>query len=470
MCCVALWLLAMAAHRVGAVMSPQLQMKGTMLAAQHNWSALAALAARATNEDPTDGMAWYLDGVAEQGLGDASAALADLQKADLFAPPSLRPTVEMLLAQQYAARDDRTGLTAVYLELRNDDPSIAEYVHQQYGTQLVGTATLAYIKNAVPDVSPGSLSALTAHVRRIWKADAVPTSVVILGGEKQPYTVVVVYRSRSTRSDEVVRLQGNGEILSSDAQPDSGMQRIPGQFLSIREAIAAARRQGLKGSLDHAFLYWTGRTPQGRSNLVWNLSFGRRFDPARVEGYVLSGDEFERLKASGNRGDKMTQYRLAMAYATGITGTIDNRESIYWLRRAIQQGSRRAENKLGQFYEYGVGVAADPASAAYWYGQAAAAGFGPAQFNLALLYEAGAGVRQNWTRASQWLQLAARSGLRQAYAELLFVQQPAARAARRRELAIRPGKKCPVGFVGFEPHCVLWIDPAVQDIFSPPPP
>jgi TPR repeat protein len=451
-------------------MSPQLQMKGTMLAAEHNWRALAGLAARATNEDPTDGMAWYLDGLAEQGLGDASAALADLQKADRFAPGSLRPTVEMLLAQQYAAQGDRTDLTEVYHELRNDDPSIANFVRQQYGNQLVSTATPAYVNNAVPDVSPRSLSALTAHVRHLWKTDAVPTSVVIMGGENQGYSVVIVYYSRSTRQDEVVRLQGNGETLSFDAHPDSGMLPIPGQFLSIREAIAAARRQGLKGSLDHAFLYRTGRTPQGRSNLVWDLSFGMRFDPARVEAYVLSASELERLKSSANRGDKLTQYQLAMAYATGVTGRIANRESIYWLRRAIQQGSRRAENKLGQFYEYGVGVAADSASAAYWYGQAGAAGFGPAQFNLALLYEAGAGVRQSWTRASQWLQLAARSGLRQAYAELLFVQQPAARAARRRELAIRPGKKCPVGFVGFEPHCVLWVDPAVQDIFSSPPP
>lgn len=159
-----------------------------------------------------------------------------------------------------------------------------------------------------------------------------------------------------------------------------------------------------------------------------------------------------------------------MIYAAGVAGAVNAAKSLYWLPTSAHQGSRRVQNKLGKFYAYGAGVSADPARAACWYGRAASAGYGLAQFNIALLYETGHGVPQSWAKAEQWLRLAASAGVRQADTELLFVRRPAARAAHQREIGIRPGKPCPADFIGTEPSCALFVDPAVRDIFSSPPP
>lgn len=63
----------------GAVMSPSLQMKATTLAAALNCRALDTQVVWATEDDPSDGVAWYFADLAKQGLGNVPAALADLK-------------------------------------------------------------------------------------------------------------------------------------------------------------------------------------------------------------------------------------------------------------------------------------------------------------------------------------------------------------------------------------------------------
>lgn len=450
----------------GSAMSPQLQMQATQLAAEHAWGALWSLARRATTADPSDGFAWYLLGTAEQGLGHISAATADLKKAGRFAPASLRSTVEMLLAQDYAAQRDPPALIAVYRELRQDDPSVASYVRQQYGGQLRGSVVSPLI--SIPAVSPRSLAELTARVRTRWASDAAPilASVTDANG---PYSASVDYYSASTRQGLVASLQGTSETLTPVAIPDFGTRTIPAQFVSVGQAIAQARHRGATGRLNQAFLHYSANST-GAARLVWDLSFGTHFHPFRVPAAVLSGAALMRLNLAARRGSRSAQYRLALVYAIGIAGPVNCAQSIYWLRKAARQGSLPAENKLGQFLQYGVGTAADPVRAAFWYKRAAAAGFGPAQFNLALLYETGRGVAQSWVKAAQWLRLAASAGVRQADTELLFVQRPVARAAHQRRLVSNQQHRCPAGFVGVQPNCIVFVDPAVRDILSPPVP
>ncbi len=451
---------------VWSEMSPQLQMQATQLAAEHAWGALAALARRASKADPSDGFAWYLLGTAEQGLGNGSGATGDLKKADRFAPPSLRPTIEMLLAQHYAAQGDQPALTAVYRELRQDDPSAASDVLQQDGGQLRSSARSSHI--SIPDVSPRSLAELTALVRSRWERDAVPILATVTDANG-PCSASVDYYSASTQRGLVASMPQTSGALTPIDHPDFGTRTIPAEFLSVGRAIAVAGRQGATGRLNQAFLHYSAYST-GAARLVWDLSFGAHFQPFRVRAAALSSAGLARLELAARRGERLAQYRLALVDATGIAGSVDSAQAIYWLRKAALQGSLHAENKLGQFMQYGVGIAADPARAAFWYKRAAAAGFGPAQFNLALLYETGRGVSQSWFKAAQWLKLAARAGVRQADTELLFVQRPVVRAAHQRQLISNQDHRCPVGFVGYQPNCVLFVDPSVRDVFSLPPP
>jgi TPR repeat protein len=446
----AIWL----SGRPAMAMSGQMTERAGELYGKGDWHALAALTKQATNEDSSDGVAWYYAGRAQDGLGNKAAATADYEKAYRYGPPYLRQSLEMVLAGEYAALGDRAKLIAVYRELQKDNPSYAMSMRSQYAQLLGSVAKLPPV--ATPDISPETLSALTAHVRQTWRSDAIPVMVEVTyqGGALRDYMVEVDYYSPSTGTGLMAIHGPNGATMDRVAHPRWGTVAVPDSFGPLKAAVSYARKGGLSGRLGQAFLYRTSDTPDP-TNLVWDLAFGKNdTDIARIVAYVMPKAEFDHLVSSASGGDKSAQYELANVYATGVAGMVDARVSVSWLKKAATQGSGRAENKLGQFYQRGFGVTANPKRAAYWYWKAASAGYGPAQFNLALLYEDGLGVRQDWITAEKWLILAAKQGMQNAYAELAIVRHPAEHEARERELAAeqRAASRitCGVGFAPFK--------------------
>ncbi|EET45191.1 Sel1 repeat protein [Neisseria sicca ATCC 29256] len=64
-------------------------------------------------------------------------------------------------------------------------------------------------------------------------------------------------------------------------------------------------------------------------------------------------------------------------------------------------------------YEKGQGVRQDDKQAVYWYRKAAEQGNAKAQYNLGLMYANGKGARQNLVIAKEWFGKACDNGLQQ---------------------------------------------------------
>lgn len=270
-----------------------------------------------------------------------------------------------------------------------------------------------------PEFTPATLASRTVQVRRQWTRDAIPVYVAVQSGH--PYMLTIDYYSPSTRKGLIVTPGPNGPAMQRATDPHFGTVALPHNFKSLGEAIAAAKRSGVSGALDHANLNWDTYST-GPSGLFWNMAFGAEDNPAQVDATAVSPQEFQRLLAAAQRGDAKSQYELAMAYALGNGTPVDLAQSVQWLDRAAAQGDPEAENKLGQFYLNGTGVASNPQQAAYLYGKAAEAGYGPAQYNLGLLYERGQGVAKDLATAEKWLMLAYRNGVQAAQDELYVVR------------------------------------------------
>ena len=58
-----------------------------------------------------------------------------------------------------------------------------------------------------------------------------------------------------------------------------------------------------------------------------------------------------------------------MYYFGGVAK--DDRQAVYWYRKAADQGNANAQYNLGVMYENGEGVAKDDKQAVYWYRKAA---------------------------------------------------------------------------------------------------
>ncbi len=355
-------------------MNAQMEAQAMQLESQQDWRGLAALANRATAENPTDGEAWFYAGAAQQGLGNYAAAMAALKKAERFGSPALKAMAQAMIA-----------------------PGRAPVLPPRTAPQ----------DSASPEFSPATMASMTAQAKRSWHSDAIPVGVIVMKGN--PYMVTVNYYSPSTHTGLMMISGLNGLTMQPVASPNWSTVALPQDFKSLNAAIAEARKKGLTGSLDRASLWRTGDAT-GLAGLVWDLSFGYQDNPAQIVASVVSGSDFNQLLASAQRGDKAAQYNLALAYAFGTGIPEDPIKSFEWMQRSATQGNPAAANKLGQFFSEGYGTAKNPQEAAYWYGQGAKTGYAPAEYNLGLAYEKGDGVAKNMTAAEQWISLAAQQG------------------------------------------------------------
>jgi uncharacterized protein len=115
-----------------------------------------------------------------------------------------------------------------------------------------------------------------------------------------------------------------------------------------------------------------------------------------------------------NAGNSLAQYRLGTLYYQGHGVPEDEKQAVYWWKKAAAQGSSEAMFQLGSAFLFGsqtAKIVPDPdREAAMWYFQAASAGHAEAQYHLGLLFLAGKGVIDSRTEAARWMKKAAAQG------------------------------------------------------------
>lgn len=81
------------------------------------------------------------------------------------------------------------------------------------------------------------------------------------------------------------------------------------------------------------------------------------------------------LLSNANRGDSLAQSILGGMYENGTGVTENDKQAIYWYRKAAEKNQIMALNDLGRIYEYGIlGVSKDIPQAIKWYQKAARLG------------------------------------------------------------------------------------------------
>ncbi len=129
------------------------------------------------------------------------------------------------------------------------------------------------------------------------------------------------------------------------------------------------------------------------------------------------------LAAAGN---STAQFRLGMLHYMGQGVPEDERQAVFYWKKAASQGSADAMFHLGSAYLFGNQAARtvpDPdREAATWYFQAASAGHADAQYHLGLLFLAGKGVIDSRTEAARWMRKAAAQGHQEAKKALGIIE------------------------------------------------
>ena len=151
---------------------------------------------------------------------------------------------------------------------------------------------------------------------------------------------------------------------------------------------------------------------------------------------------FAKLLTAAERGDQVSQHKLARAYERGDGAPRDLTKAHQWYLAAAQTGYVRAMRPLGDLYADGEGVPTNPARAQFWYERAvqfddsvaahrlakmllakeavagsstgavalirksAQGGYVPAQLDLAAMYDAGTLVPADPAEADRWYAIA----------------------------------------------------------------
>lgn len=116
------------------------------------------------------------------------------------------------------------------------------------------------------------------------------------------------------------------------------------------------------------------------------------------------------LKKAAMQDNSEAQQGLGSAYALGRGVEKNYEQAIYWLQKSAEQGNSTGQLNLGLLYKDGLGVEQNYEKAVDWLQKSAYQGNTNAQTQLGLQYKAGQGVGQNYEKAIGWLQKAAELG------------------------------------------------------------
>lgn len=115
-------------------------------------------------------------------------------------------------------------------------------------------------------------------------------------------------------------------------------------------------------------------------------------------------------KKAAKQGYAPGQSNLGTAYFVGKAIKQDHTKAVKYYRKSAVQGYAAAQINLGRMYVEGTGVTPDNKQAVSWYRKAADQGYAAGQVNLGDMYYQGKGVAQNDGQAMSWYLKAAEQG------------------------------------------------------------
>ena len=104
---------------------------------------------------------------------------------------------------------------------------------------------------------------------------------------------------------------------------------------------------------------------------------------------------YKSFLAAAKEGHIDSQFNVGVMYEQGIGVAKNDKEAVFWYRKAAAQGSSAAQYNLGVLYENGRGTVVDFAKANDMYRKASVQGDALAVGNLGMLYIRGDGVSVN---------------------------------------------------------------------------
>lgn len=113
------------------------------------------------------------------------------------------------------------------------------------------------------------------------------------------------------------------------------------------------------------------------------------------------------LLSKAKRGDRESQYAIAVMYENNAQTAPDWNEAAWWYRHAAEQGDIEAIRRLAWCYENGKGVSRDFDKALIWYLKAAEAGDSISQFQVGRFYRE---ISQDYENSFSWFVRSADTG------------------------------------------------------------
>ncbi len=143
------------------------------------------------------------------------------------------------------------------------------------------------------------------------------------------------------------------------------------------------------------------------------MQFGKSVS-RRAGSSARSRTSREVVRSRSPCGDAQAQSNIGYLYDHGEGVVQDDRQAIFWYRKAAVQDFALAERNLGVMYALGRGVEADEQEAIRWFERAAAQGQARASVNEAILYMQGKQIAHDYRQAYKLLQQAVAAGEQEA--------------------------------------------------------
>lgn len=144
------------------------------------------------------------------------------------------------------------------------------------------------------------------------------------------------------------------------------------------------------------------------------------FKRQQIEGEmpVETSPDFDKDRAQADNGDKEAQWRVALAYLSGVGVLKDETESVKWCQKAAEQGLVEAQRHLGNLFFLGKVVPKNWEASATWFRKAADQGDAEAQLSLGNAYMSGYGLEKDEVEGLRCIRMAAEQNLGDAQVKL----------------------------------------------------
>ena len=255
------------------VRGADLNSEAQALQTRGDWAGLKNLALSWSKSDPGSAAPWLYLGVADDQLGQTTAAIKAYERV-LAIDPRLA-TGAMYLAADYHKTGQHRKLAELITKLQATNPSMAMMMQNQYAADLPREPG-----GGVPSGFPHKAAALLAHARQ-WRSDAELMIIDVNDWSNNGhYSIQYDFFSPSNGTGYAV-MDGTERPVGA---ANWGTVPIPSEFLDLPSAIEQARARGMANNTwNHAHLQ------AGNNGLTWTIGMTHQI--------ATANDPFSRVNA-----------------------------------------------------------------------------------------------------------------------------------------------------------------------------